>query len=225
VNKDDSLKNDSDTYEDTAQDTPDAKDFTPEEEAAKEKAIEVETAVNKAAQDKADPKDFTPEEEATEEKGDSVETAVNKAAHYTSDPKDFAPKEEAAEEKAGEVETAVNKAAQEFAEVAIKAVQDHDGSDGGIESEDERKRDICILEAKRMKAEAKKLNAEMKRKKDKDEKKIKKKLKEIEAQQRRLEGIRLEPEVRKTTVEDVKEILVGSSEDARRRQLAFSWYS
>jgi hypothetical protein len=50
----DSLKNAWETYEDTAQDKPDPDNLTPEEEAAEEKVIEVETAVNGAWQEYAE---------------------------------------------------------------------------------------------------------------------------------------------------------------------------
>jgi hypothetical protein len=157
------------------------------------------------------------------------------------DPENLTPEEEAAEEKLIEVETAVNGDWQDYAKEVVKAVQNNDGSDDGSDDDSERDGEwaFWILEAKRFKAEAERKKAKEEKKRKKKEKKRKKKekekkrnRKEKEAQRKSLEaevGVQ-KREVAKTknTSGDAvkeKEVVVGSSEEARRRERVFSLYS
>jgi hypothetical protein len=197
-----------DTYEDTAQDKPNHEDFSPEQEAAEEKAIEVETAVNKDWQEYAEVAVKVIHNDDGSDDGEEYNFWVLEARRLKAEVERKKAKEEKKRKKREKKKRRKEKEAQQKRLVAAdrssvrlkeetckkkeegrkaKPSKTKEGSVDSNDTESVGKSEFGVEEERRQKREAAK--------------------------------------TKDTSRKDVKNIVVGSSEDARRRQLAFRWYS
>jgi hypothetical protein len=221
VKKCDDLKNAWDIDEDTAQDKPDPEDFSPEERAAEEKEIEVETAVNR------DWLEYAEEVVKVVQNGDSSDEGDHKCDFWRSNMLKAARRLEAEAEikKAKEEkkrEKSDKKKRNKEEEAQQKRLEAEHGNSVLLKEETRKKKKI---ERKAKSSKTKEINLD-----STDTENVGKAESGVdeEKRKRRKEERRQKREAAKsndTSGEDVKEIVVGTSNDARRRQLAFSWYS
>jgi hypothetical protein len=202
----DNLKKAWDTYEDIAQDKPDPEDFTPEEEAAEEKVIEVEAAVNRDWQEYAE---VAVKAVQNNDGSNDDSEGDGKCDFWVLEAKRLnaeAERKEADEEKKRKKRE--NKKRRKEKESHQKRVEKEDGYIVLLKEETGKKKEV---EQKAQPSKSEEGNVESNEEKDNRRR---------ERRQRRETA-----KSKNKSREDAKETVVGSSDDARRRQLAFSWYS
>jgi hypothetical protein len=220
VQKYGNLKNAWDTYEDAAQDKPDSEEFTPQEKAAEEKVIEVETSVNRDWQEYADAvvkvvqNDVSSDEES--EGDDKCDLWILEAKRVEAEAERKKAKEERKRKKSDKKKRRKEDKAQQ------KDLEAEHGNRGLLKEKTTKKKEVERKAKSSKTKESKEDSTDIK-----DGGKVASGVDEEERKQRKEER-RQKREAAKskdTSAEDVKEIVVDTSDDARRRQLAFSWYS
>jgi hypothetical protein len=229
----DSLKNAWETYQETAQDKPDPGNRTPEEKAADEKVIEVETAVNgewqeyaeeatKAIQDNDDSDNDSDDDserdsewafwilEAKKLKAEAERKKIKEEKKRKKKEKKRMRKEKKAQRKMLEAEDGeiskrrMNEEASKTKENKGRFEKDSDSDDA---TASKAKSDDDVPTDGKVKNVGKPGKC--------------KKGREREERRQKREAAKS----KNTSSEDVKEMVVGTSELARRRQVAFSLYS
>jgi hypothetical protein len=225
VKKYDYLQNAWDQYVVVAQDKPDAEDLTPEEEAAEEKVIEVESAVNNDWQEYAEEvvkavqdNDGSDDDSEDDDDWDFWILEAKKLKAKAERKKAKAERKKAKEEKK-RLKKEKKKRRKEEEEKRLEAEEEN------IARLKEKTRKKKEEEEKAKPSMYKEGNVDSNDTENFDKTKSRieeerKRMKEERRQERKAAETK-----KKMAEEDVKEIVFGCREEARRRHLAFGWYS